>query len=56
MIKTALHFAPDAIVKATGENPARLRRMASERLKPTPAVVRYFDLTMEGGGYVWKVR
>jgi hypothetical protein len=56
MVKTALHFAPVALVRSTGENPARLRRMAAARLRPTPAVIRYFDLTLEGGGYSWTVR
>ena len=55
-IRTHAHFSMNSFAAAVNETPARIRRMASGHLLPTPAVVRHFGFVQEGGDYVWKVR
>ena len=51
VIRTHAHFSMRAFAEAVDETPARIRRMASGHLLPTPAVVRYFNLTVQGQSY-----
>jgi hypothetical protein len=56
VIRTHAHFSMSSFAAAVNETPARIRRMASGRLLPTPAVVRHFGLTVDGKDYLCKLK
>jgi hypothetical protein len=55
MVKVAAFFS-DNFAQEAGEISTRVTLIASGMIAPTPAVVRFLDLQIDGEGFVWNPR
>jgi hypothetical protein len=56
MIRVASACSAADLRRGTKETAARIDQMADGLIDPSPAILRFFDLTSEGESFCWQVK